>query len=158
MVLLLFVLGEDLNRSLFEGLLCYLEGDFLMRVIVTLMIIGDLTMDEGPLEEEDIMIGVEGCQIEGITMIEVTLEVDNPLMMEDPLMMVNCLMMEDPLMMENPLEMEEIQDALEDEDHQATRTSWTCKAYHSATAPGHTRHNSFREYFWNSWPVNVTIG
>ena len=27
-------------------------------------------------------------------------------------------MMEDPLMMENPLEMEEIQDALEDEDHQ----------------------------------------
>ena len=47
-------------------------------------------MDEGLLEEEDnIMIGVEGCQMEGITMIEVTL------MMEDPLMMVNCLMMED---------------------------------------------------------------
>ena len=47
-----------------------------MRVIVILMIIGDLMMDEGPLEEEeDITIGVEGCQIEGITMTEVTLEV-----------------------------------------------------------------------------------
>ena len=35
-----------------------------MRVIVTLMIIGDLMMDEDPLEEEeDITIGVEGCQI-----------------------------------------------------------------------------------------------
>ena len=31
-------------------------------------------MDEGPLEGEDIMKGVEGHQIEGITMIEVTLE------------------------------------------------------------------------------------
>ena len=45
-----------------------------MRVAVTLMIIGDPMMDEGPLkEEEDIMIGVEGHQIEGITTIEVTL-------------------------------------------------------------------------------------
>ena len=99
-------------------------------------------MDEGPLEGEDIRKGVEGCQIEGITMIEVTLEeedpliMENPLMMEYPLMMENCLMMEDPLMMEDhlimvnclmtedhlmmddPLEMEEIQDALEDKDPQ----------------------------------------
>ena len=97
-----------------------------MRVIVILMIIGDLMMDEGPLEEgDDITIGVEGCQIWGITMIEVILEegdplmMENPLMMEDPLIMVNCLMMEDSLMMEDPLEMEEIQDILEDEDHQA---------------------------------------
>ena len=36
-----------------------------MRVIVILMIIGDLTMDEGPLEEEGIKIGVEGHWIEG---------------------------------------------------------------------------------------------
>ena len=96
-----------------------------MKVIVILMIIGDLMMDEDPLEEEDIMIGVEGYWIEGITMIEVTLEEDDHLMIEDPLMMENCLMMEDPLMMENPLMMEdplgmeEIQDTLEDEDHQA---------------------------------------
>ena len=56
-----------------------------MRVIVILMIIGDYMMDKGPLEEEeDITIGVEGCQIEGITMIEVTLEVEDPLMMETP--------------------------------------------------------------------------
>ena len=52
-----------------------------MRVIVILMIIGDLTMDEGPLEGEDIMIGVEGHQIEGITMMEVTLEEEGPQMM-----------------------------------------------------------------------------
>ena len=37
-----------------------------MRVIVILMIIGNLTMDEGPLEEEDITTGVEGHQIEEI--------------------------------------------------------------------------------------------
>ena len=56
-----------------------------MKVTVTLMIIGDLMMDEGPLtEEEDITIGVEGCQIEGITMIEVILGEEGPLMMEDP--------------------------------------------------------------------------
>ena len=97
-----------------------------MRVIVILMIIGDLMMDKGPLEEEDdITIGVEGCQIGRITTIEVILEqgdplmMENCLMMEDPLMMVNCLMTEDPLMMEDSLEMEEIQDILEDEDHQA---------------------------------------
>ena len=56
------------------------RGDILMRVRVILMIIGDLMMDEGPLEEEDndITIGVEGCQIEGITMIEVILEEEDP--------------------------------------------------------------------------------
>ena len=91
-----------------------------MRVIVILMIIGDITMDKGPLEEEGIQIGVEGHWIEGIIMIEVTLEEEGPLMMEDPLMMENPLMMEDPLMMEeDPLGMDEIQDALEDKDHQA---------------------------------------
>ena len=59
-----------------------------MRVIVILMIIGDLMMDEGPLEEEGIKIGVEGHWIEGIIMIEVTLEEEDPLMeMEDLLMM-----------------------------------------------------------------------
>ena len=79
-----------------------------MRVIVIQMIIEDLRMDEGPLEEEDnITTGVEGCQMEGITMIEVTLKEEDPLMMEDL------------LMMEDPIEMEEIQDALEDKDHQA---------------------------------------
>ena len=86
-----------------------------MRVIVTLMIIGDLMMDVGPMgEEDDIMIEVEGCQIEGMTAIELILEEEdplilvNPLMMEDPLMMVDYLMMEDPLIMEDPLEMEDI--------------------------------------------------
>ena len=76
-------------------------------------------MDEGPLEDEGIEIGVEGHWMEGIIMIEVTLEEEDPLMeMEDPLMMEDPLIMEDPLMMEDPLEMEEIQDTLEDEDHQ----------------------------------------
>ena len=90
-----------------------------MRVIAILMIIGDLTMDEGPLEEEGIKIGVEGHWIEGIIMIEVTLEEKDPLMeVEDPLMMENPLMIEDPQMMEDPLGMDKIQDALEDEDHQ----------------------------------------
>ena len=52
-------------------------------------------------------------------MIEVTLEEEGPLMeMEDPLMIEDPLMMEDSLMMEDPLGMEEIQDTLEDEDHQ----------------------------------------
>ena len=96
MVLLLFAQEEDLNRNLFEGLLQYLEEDILIRVIVTLIMIGDLIMDKGPLEEEDnIMIEAEGHQIEGMTMGEIILEE------EDPLMMVNCLMMEDPLMMED---------------------------------------------------------
>ena len=79
-----------------------------MRVIAILMIIGDLTMDEGPLEEEGIKIEIKGHQIEGIIMIEVTLEKEGPLME-----------MEDPLMMEEPLEMDKIQDTLEDKDHQA---------------------------------------
>ena len=43
-----------------------------------LMIIGDLTLDEGPPEGEDIMKGVEGCWIEGIAMIEVILEEEDP--------------------------------------------------------------------------------
>ena len=84
-----------------------------MKVIVILRIIGDLTMDEGHLEEEDIMKGVEDHWIEGITMIEVTLEKEDPLMIED------LLMMENPLMMKDPLGMEETQDALENKDPQA---------------------------------------
>ena len=67
-----------------------------MRVIVILMIIGDLMMDEGPLEEEGIKIGMEGHQIEGIIMIEVTLEEEDPLMVEAPLREEDPLMEEDP--------------------------------------------------------------
>ena len=64
-------------------------------------------MDEGPLEEEDnIKTEAEGHQIEGMTMGEVILEEEGPLMMEDP------------LIMEDPLEMEDIQDDLEDKAHQ----------------------------------------
>ena len=55
-----------------------------MRVIEILMIIGGLTMDEGPQEREDNMKGVEGQQIKGITTIEVTLEEEGLLMIEDP--------------------------------------------------------------------------
>ena len=98
MVLLLFVRGEHPNSNLFEGLLQYPEEGILMRVLAILIIIGDLMMDVGPMEEDCIMIEVE----EGMTTIEVILEEENPLMIED------CLMMEGPLMMEDPLEMEEI--------------------------------------------------
>ena len=70
------------------------------------MVIGEPTMIEGPLEEEGIKIGVEGHLIEGIVMMEVILEEEDPLME-----------MEDPLMMEDPQEMGNIQDTLE--DHQA---------------------------------------
>ena len=88
MVLLLFTQGEDLNRKLFEGLLQYPEKDILMRVIVILMITGDLMMDKGPLEEEDnIKTEAEGHQIEGMIMGEVILEEEDPPMMEDPLIM-----------------------------------------------------------------------
>ena len=55
-------------------------------------------MDEGPLEEEGIKIGVEAHWIEGIVMIEVNLKEENSLMeMEDPL-----IEMENPLMMDGP--------------------------------------------------------
>ena len=65
-------------------------------------------MDEGPLEEEDnIMIEVEGHQIEGMTTLEVILEEEDPQMIEDPLMMENPLMMKDPLMIVNHLKMGE---------------------------------------------------
>ena len=85
-----------------------------MRVIATVIMIGNFMMDEGPLEEEDnIMIEVEGLYIEGMTTGEVILEEEDPLMMENSLMMVNCLMVEDPLMMEDPLI---IEDPLEMED------------------------------------------
>ena len=47
-------------------------------------------------EEDDIRVEVAGCQIEGMTMIEVILEEEDPQMTEDP------QMMEDPLMMEEP--------------------------------------------------------
>ena len=47
-------------------------------------------MDGGPLEEEDdITIEVEGHQTEGMTMIEVILEEEDPHRIEDPLMMEN---------------------------------------------------------------------
>ena len=55
------------------------------------MVIGEPMMDKDPLDEEGIKIGVEGHWIEGIVMIEVTLEEEDPLMME-----------EDPLVMEDP--------------------------------------------------------
>ena len=90
MVLLLFMQEEDLNKNLFEGLLQCLEEDILMRVIVTLMIIGDHMMNEDTLEGGDvIMIEVEGHQIEEMTKREVIQEVEghqieDPLMMEDP--------------------------------------------------------------------------
>ena len=46
-----------------------------MRVIAILIIIGDLMIDEDPLEEEgNIMKEVEGHLIEGMTMGEVILE------------------------------------------------------------------------------------
>ena len=58
-----------------------------MRVIAILMVIGNLMIDDGPLKEEGIKIGVEGHWIEGIIMIEVTLDEEDPLMeMENPLM------------------------------------------------------------------------
>ena len=66
-------------------------------------------MDKAPLEEEGIKIGVEGHWIEGIVMIELTLEEEDPLMEMGtpngnggPLMMEDPLMEEDPLMMETP--------------------------------------------------------
>ena len=92
-----------------------------MKAIVTLMIIGDLMMEEDPLEEGNIKKGVEGHWIEKIVIkIEVTLEEEEPqIEIENPLIMEDPLMMEDLLTMEDPLEMDKIQDALEDEDHQA---------------------------------------
>ena len=91
-----------------------------MKVIVILITTEDLKMEEGPLEEGDIMKGVEGHQIGKIMVkIEITLEEEDlPIEIEDPLIMEDPLMMEDPQMMEDPLEVDEIQDALEDEDHQ----------------------------------------
>ena len=68
---------EDLNKNLFEGLLQCPEEDILMRVIATLMIIGDHMMNEDTLEGGDIiMIEVEGHQIEEITKREVIQEVE----------------------------------------------------------------------------------
>ena len=123
------------------------------------MIIGELTMDEGPLEEEGIQIGVEGHWIEGIIVIEVTLEEEDPLMMEDPLIMENpWMMMEDPLMMVDPLGMDKIQDTLEDRATRSTRTSYTSEAYYSTAAPGYFGYYSIGKYIWNSWPVYVTFG
>ena len=53
-----------------------------MRAIATLIIIGDLMMDEDPLEGGDIIrIEVEGHQIEGMTRREVIQEEEDPLMM-----------------------------------------------------------------------------
>ena len=57
-----------------------------MRVIVTLIIIGDLMMNEDTLEGGDvIMIEVEGHQIEEMTKREVIQEEEDPLMIEDSL-------------------------------------------------------------------------
>ena len=99
-----------------------------MTVVMVLMMIGDPTMIECPLEEEDIMKGVEGHWIEGMVMTEVFLEEEDPLMMED------LLMMEDPLMeMEGPL-MEMVD----------PRTSWTSATCYCATAPCNVRHDSSR--------------
>ena len=62
------------------------------------MMIEDPTMIKCSLEEEDIMKGVEGHQIEGMVMTEVFLEEEDPLLMEDPPDDGGPLMMEDPLM------------------------------------------------------------
>ena len=80
-----------------------------MRVIVTLIIIGDHMMNKDTLEGGDIiMIEVEGHQIEVMTRREVIQEEEDPLMTEDSPMMEDPLMMQDPLTMEDPLEMEDI--------------------------------------------------
>ena len=54
--------------------------------------------------------------------------------------------------------MEDIQDDLEDEDHQA---HWDLldqyMPYQSTATPSYFGHNGFGKYFWYSWPVNVAI-
>ena len=65
--------------------------------------IGDPMVIKCPLEEEDIMKGVEGHWIEGMVMTEVFLEEEDPL-----------IETVDPLMVEDPQEMEDDQDILED--------------------------------------------
>ena len=83
-----------------------------MRVIVTHMIT-DHMVNEDTLEGEDIiMIEMEGHQIEETTKREVIQEVEGH-------QIENLLMMVDPLMMEDPWEMKDLQDDLEDKDHQA---------------------------------------
>ena len=118
MALLLFMQEEDLYKSLFEEQPQCLEEDILMGVIVTLMIVGNHMMNEDILEEDIIMIEVEGHQIEEMTKREVIQEVEG-YQIEDPLMMVDPQMMVDPLMMEDPWEMEDLQDDMEDKDQQA---------------------------------------
>ena len=68
-------------------------------------------------------------------------------------------MMEDPLMIEDPLEMEEIQDILEDEDHTGPPgPSGPVRLIILQQLQVTLDTTALGEYFWNSWPVNVTIG
>ena len=82
-----------------------------MRVIVILMIIGDLTMDESPLEEEDIMKRSGRPPDRGNNHHRGYSRRGGPPDNGEP------PDDEGPLE-EDPLGMEEIQDALEDKDHQ----------------------------------------
>ena len=85
----MFVQEEDLNKNMFEGLLQCPEKVILMRVIMTLMIIGDHMMNEDTLEGEHItMIEVEDHHIEEMSKREVIQEMVDPLMMMVTLMMV----------------------------------------------------------------------
>ena len=137
-----------------------------MRVIATLIIIGDLMMDEGPLEEEDdIKIEMKGHQIEGMTIREVILEEEDPLMIEDPVVMEkppdDCGLPDDRGPHDDggpPWKWKRSKMTLKTRTTRPTRTSWTSTTYYSTATPGYIGYNSFGKYIWDSWPVNIAIG
>ena len=95
-----------------------------------LIMIGEHIEIEDPLKEGDIIVKMEGHQIEEDAQIEDTLgegtptEMEDPIEEEVPLMEIEVYLMEIeevPLMMEDPLEMEDPLDTLVDEDHQALK-------------------------------------
>ena len=151
---------QELNKKHFKELLLHLEENILMKVVMILMVIGEPMMIEGPLEKEGIKVGVEGHWIEGIIMIEVTLEQEDSLMeVEDPLMeMEDPLMEEDPLIMEDPWKWMTSKIPRRMRTTRPTRTPWTSETCYSATAPGNFGHNSSRKHLWYSRPIYVTIG
>ena len=151
---------QESNKNLFEELPHHTEENIWVRVVTILIVIGEHMKIEDLLKEEDTKVRMGGHQIEEAIRIEDILgegiqikmgdplEEKDPLMeIEDPLIMEDPLMMEDPLTMEDPWEMDDILDTLEDEDHQAPRTPWTCKTHYSTNAPGNFGYNCIGKYF-----------
>ena len=87
---------QESNKNHFKELPHHTEETILVRVVMTLIMMGDHIEIEGPLKEEGTKVRMGGCQIEETIRIEDILKEGIQIKVGDPLIMEDPLMMEDP--------------------------------------------------------------